>query len=574
MSFRPTTSAIEIRFVDKRSRSLAIVSKFQAIIYTDVSEGPCTAFSLGVRRNINNPREQTFAEVASTWILECNSQHEDCWKGESSLPLRVIDVWPIHNCVSEVRLCLSKGAIGRYACLSYCWGNSLPLRTTEQTLEDMLKGFRYNSLPKTLQDAVTVTRRLGLQYLWVDALCIIQDSKDDWDIQSSLMATIYQNAYVVISADISMDYSESTIYWRDYNGETRCSGNFLRESFRPLSKRAWTFQEEVLATRIIHFGDNELFWACKKGVSCECMDTVFPNEEASTGRAMFKHCTESDNLTGRTTAWFDLVNEYTSREITNQSDRLAALSGVVDYISEFGENGRYLAGLWSTHLPHALLWKGQGAYTRRAIPSQAPTWSWACLEPSLEHENPKITHLEAPYDEVYYSHSIAKASFIEVHDAQCTPDGRNPFGPASNGRLKLTGPLVEVHLHRQLDPHHGYLLFMYPKKHYFGHLYWSALFDFDQKELNDKPIFWLFFGATGLLDWFGNAPPGLEKMPSRFFGLILMQSSEQDLTNGPKVYERVGRFGIDAYRTQPNLYTCYQLLKVVDGSEHQTIVLV
>lgn len=57
-----------------------------------------------------------------------------------------------------------------------------------------------SDLPPLFQDAIIITRQLGLRYLWIDSLCIIQDSLRDWETEAAKMASIYQNSYVTISA--------------------------------------------------------------------------------------------------------------------------------------------------------------------------------------------------------------------------------------------------------------------------------------------------------------------------------------------------------------------------------------
>ncbi|KAF2649936.1 HET-domain-containing protein, partial [Lophiostoma macrostomum CBS 122681] len=202
------------------------------------------------------------------------------------LPSRVLDVSIRNGSDDMIRLHESVGELAQYACLSYCWGNALPLKTTKDTYEDRRRGIAFGTLPNTFQDAVTVTRRLGIKYLWVDAMCIIQDSRDDWEIESSRMATVYKNAHVAIAADIAKDCNAHFLPRRKSEGSkdeealakfTESDGSTFTvygqssdgwghpdplESNLPLRRRAWTLQEELLASRIVHFTQNELYWEC------------------------------------------------------------------------------------------------------------------------------------------------------------------------------------------------------------------------------------------------------------------------------------------------------------------------
>lgn len=259
---------------------------FQIEIYTDIKQTECVSFPLRVRRNINNPRESTFLQPISKWLQHCNEQHSGCWSGEVALPSRVLDVGITPESDDQIRLYATEGETVPYACLSYCWGKALPLRTTQKTYQNRKSGILFHNLPRTLQNAVTVARALGIKYIWVDALCIIQDSQEDWETQSSNMAAIYKNAYIVIATDISedcnrrflprrsagqseriltnvteSDNSTCIIYGRRTRGHRdplKCRESYSENSIRPLGERAWALQEEVLASRTIHFADTEL----------------------------------------------------------------------------------------------------------------------------------------------------------------------------------------------------------------------------------------------------------------------------------------------------------------------------
>ncbi|PQE20746.1 heterokaryon incompatibility protein [Rutstroemia sp. NJR-2017a BBW] len=89
-----------------------------------------------------------------------------------------------------------------YACLSYCWGTDLDnnVKTLKANLKQHLDGILISVLPKTIQDAVLVCQRLGIRYLWVDALCIIQDDEEDWENESIQMCDIYSGSHITIAA--------------------------------------------------------------------------------------------------------------------------------------------------------------------------------------------------------------------------------------------------------------------------------------------------------------------------------------------------------------------------------------
>src|SRR5437762_6223654 len=121
-------------------------------------------------------------ELARRWITECQESHPRCRQSRSNpLPTRVIDV---RSEGKDPRLVETLGGAGQYATLSHCWGKVPLLTTTLATLDDRLRDIPLNLLPQTFRDAVLLTRKFKLQYLWIDSLCIIQDSRSDWEIES------------------------------------------------------------------------------------------------------------------------------------------------------------------------------------------------------------------------------------------------------------------------------------------------------------------------------------------------------------------------------------------------------
>lgn len=134
------------------------------------------------------------------WISTC-SRHIDCRSlSGASLPKRVIDVI---TAAPDVVLVNSNSEAGQYTCLSHPWGKEVPLMTKISTLNPHLNRISFDELPPTFQDAVKITRHIGIRWIWIDALCIIQDDSLDWERESSDVATIYSNSYLTIAATSS-----------------------------------------------------------------------------------------------------------------------------------------------------------------------------------------------------------------------------------------------------------------------------------------------------------------------------------------------------------------------------------
>ena len=143
--------------------------------------------------------------LVEAWVNECVRSHQICkpaLKSAPYLPARLLDLLPKNNtsgCFKIVEGAL-KGPDSNYACLSHCWGNVQPLRLTKETAEQLMDGMPVHVLPPTYRDAVMVCGWLGIRYLWIDSLCILQDSEDDWKIQSFQMRSVFKNAYLTIAA--------------------------------------------------------------------------------------------------------------------------------------------------------------------------------------------------------------------------------------------------------------------------------------------------------------------------------------------------------------------------------------
>ncbi|KAK1715946.1 heterokaryon incompatibility protein [Colletotrichum lupini] len=240
--------------------------------------------------------------LASSWLQDCLANHPSCRQPAlaSTLPTRVIDVGINDHAVP----CLveSRGASGAYAALSYCWGDpaSHPaFKTTLLNFAAHQDAMPCADMPPTLRDAVAITRNLGLRYLWIDALCIIQGDAQDWAREAGRMCEVYSNATVTISVDHAdgsgvgvfapqafgappqrldeLGDAVRPVYVRD---ELKRKHNDITVLLRtievegahgePINKRAWTLQEAILSNRTLHYTTNELVWECNTSRSCAC----------------------------------------------------------------------------------------------------------------------------------------------------------------------------------------------------------------------------------------------------------------------------------------------------------------
>lgn len=371
--------------------------------------------------------------IASRWLQECLSNHQgehaSCESlGPVALPTRLIDVGASATTLREPFLVETKGETGTYAALSYCWGDPSehpPLKTTRQNIEEHKIAMPLASMPKTLQDAIFLAVYLGLQYIWIDAICIIQDDPDDWASETEHLDQIFSNATVTFAADHG-EGSSSGLFVVDQkigeppqelqlDGRTVCvRNNGERNHFHgpstapttndePLNHRAWTMQESMQSNRILRYPGLEMIWSCRSFDVCACRRNK-PRLHAGKTETYQRNETESDaDYENRMLwlkhsireQWHQVIRIFSSRDIRYQSDYLPAFGGVAKTFfslvrTRLGYEDRYIAGMWESALPLGLLWQSS-EFKKRRRPREwrAPSWSWASVEALVDHPHEK-----------------------------------------------------------------------------------------------------------------------------------------------------------------------------------------
>lgn len=235
-------------------------------------------------------------------LSDCDRLHNAC-RGPPRiyLPKRVLLIQADEHGEINVRLIEPRAGLeSAYIALSHCWGSSQPCVTAhatredgESTLDHRKAGISWDSLPKTFQDAITLTSLLGISFIWIDSLCIIQNDQEDWATESAKMADIYEHASLTLSATVSAGDSYGCFpesfstsrslpvslpedvgtceiavrkpisHW-DTFGQSESHARF------PLMSRGWAFQERLLSRRVLHFSESELVWECRELSTCEC----------------------------------------------------------------------------------------------------------------------------------------------------------------------------------------------------------------------------------------------------------------------------------------------------------------
>jgi hypothetical protein len=222
----------------------------------------------------------------------CNESHYDhgcASNGEKQLPTRVIDVGKAQNPENLHLHVTREGERGKYIALSHRWGNGSFLTTTVNNLNDFRKRINFTQLPQTFQDAVVVTRRLGIRYLWIDSLCVIQDGDGmaDWIKESRRMEEVFSSAYCTIAATSATGPTKGFLVPRPTTRSVRLSDvddrglhvyisevneNFLQDVDEgELNRRAWVLQERALSCRTIHFTERQTYWECGSVIRSDCL---------------------------------------------------------------------------------------------------------------------------------------------------------------------------------------------------------------------------------------------------------------------------------------------------------------
>ena len=363
----------------------------------------------------------------------------------------------IENGEESAYVHLSSGQRVLYAALSYCWGGPQPITLTKLTKRDMLRGIATSTLPQTIQDAITVTRKVGLRYLWVDALCIIQDSDSDRNAEITVMDRIYQNAQVTISAASAGRCQDGFLATRSWRGDWSPSTSFVsipyacpngkrgnvqlymsrsyKKDSEPLSRRGWALQERMLSSRVLVYGTWQLYWECQRrkkwaggraGYFLSCL-----SELSSAENLQFEDESCEGNVSEEIedtpwTNWTDVVYEYSQKVLTESSDKLPALSGIA---SKYQKDTKdiYCAGLWKESLLKGLKWKTEPADHRPSI-YLAPTWSWASVLDSTWW---------ADYKPPAKNSAAASTAIIDCHVT--LEDPLAPLGKVSEGSLTIRG---------------------------------------------------------------------------------------------------------------------------------------
>lgn len=393
----------------------------------------------------NTASEQAF-QKATSWFRECNDAHTDCSAGETpEMPHRILDI-AAEDTASGVRLIHTNGEKARYACLSHRWGTE-----TSQTLKGNIKSMcdevPWEYLSPTYQDSITFLRKFSkwheeeygepIRYIWIDSLCIIQDSKSDWTKHALEMSDIYSNSSITlveshgldtekrlfqesaprhVSKHVTVQDASGTDHQLHYRHTIYHPTFMIKDDNIPVWQRAWVFQERLLSRRLLIFGPDELSWQCTSHHKCECGldeleiqsnklmkewgdDIHVPQHSASSRKDVHQVLGKDPTPSQLHRAWRLVIEAYSQLEYTYRSDTLYAIAGLAKSFNARLGGKKYFAGVWYDEMkegeeqedwgPQAetaldLLWRL--SYFKDAQREDVPepavpiSWSWAYPE--------------------------------------------------------------------------------------------------------------------------------------------------------------------------------------------------
>ncbi|KAF2179912.1 HET-domain-containing protein [Zopfia rhizophila CBS 207.26] len=391
------------------------------ILVSEDHSSPWRILPIAPKVGSDHASEESLSKVRQ-WLDCCEEYHRwCCFQNGSAIPSRLLMLRD--KDINHIKLVENCKEIARYACLSHRWGKSRPVVTTTQSLNAHKRGIPMEILPRTFQDAIQFTRKLGIDYLWIDSLCILQDSKSDWEKEASNMANIFENAYLTLAATGSRSSINGC---SSRNAEHEISGNtidghpytvyarrrithfdlfnpyqfledeydYLGHAMPRLLRRGWVYQERLLSRRVLHFGSEELYWECMEDAWCQCWSRAEGDDEYTRKRILPKvahgQALASSNARLLQIRWRQMVSEYSGLELTYTSDRLPGIAGAANQMGRFRQD-RYLWGLWEGCLAEDLLWRTLGVTVLpRPEIWHAPSWSWASVDD-------KVCYPEASY---------------------------------------------------------------------------------------------------------------------------------------------------------------------------------
>jgi hypothetical protein len=451
-------------------------------------------------------------QLARSWIDQCTASHENCRIASTTpwYPTRLVDIEPVSTPEGSERIVQvvltedqeeNKFKVeGSYVTLSHCWGNVGFIHLTPNTQSALQQGVSLDRLPRTFRDAIYFSRRLGIRYIWIDSLCILQgdekESVEDWLHQSAQMDKVYNNSFCNISATAASDSRMGLFFEREtqqswideINLNTSDISDRINKSRiqkctildlslwhrivgdAPVNRRAWVLQERLMAPRVIHFCRDQIAWECCEMDAAECLPEGLPLLQLKAGVVVDGGRLKGiiPELDGRKLRearlkmavgavdpdahllpemyayeiWKHVVEVYSKTQLTQHTDKLIALSGIAKMMHGMIRDN-YIAGMWEKYLASQLLWYVEPKRDKDRY-----------LYPSTRQEHYRAptfswASVDAEKDGgggITYGETTDRDLLIRVKEVNLVHITKDKFGLVEKGHLLLKGRLKKIEM--------------------------------------------------------------------------------------------------------------------------------
>ncbi|KAI0556264.1 HET-domain-containing protein [Xylaria curta] len=433
---------------------LLYVREFTILVRRDGGNEPSTRIWNSSSVSI----EDSTSAIAS-WFHECCTNHahiDDRWK--QSKPKRLLSVGLDEK---PMRLVLSDTISNniQYATLSYCWGRSHPLKSTKDSFKEFEEAVPTELLPATYREFIKIARALAIPYVWIDALCIIQDDKDEWQHEAARMGDIFQGSTLTIVATQSSDTLEGCfpvteqadpnngallrvrqqqtekpdILARIYKGDFRQSS--VQDSI--ISDRGWTLQEQLLSPRIVYCMENDVHWQCQ---TCFRTQTGLEFDTTEALALRLQILAPSANPTTEeywqyANVWHRIIENYNRRLFTYKTDKVPAIAGITKHMASV-LNDTPILGLWERTFGVDLAWIAPSGGTRHEIAERMglPSWTWLGFQGDLSY----TLWTEEP--------GVLQIQHTELLDWDIKWTGVEHASAVQYARIRIKGPVRDIPL--------------------------------------------------------------------------------------------------------------------------------
>ncbi|KAH8732555.1 heterokaryon incompatibility protein-domain-containing protein [Phaeosphaeriaceae sp. PMI808] len=349
-----------------------------------------------------SPQDPQLFALPQKWYGDCLKDHPLCKPPNPAFrPTRLIEI--IDDDWVKLVITSNKEISGSYVSFSHCWGKAKTLKLLEGNMTQLLTEIRVSELPTSYKEAISACRFMNFRYIWIDSLCIIQNSREDWQQEALTMKDVYQNSALNLCASAAAENSDASFKSRDpaliaafkikpdwASEDTHYITKFdmydEEVSFSPLQSRAWVQQEFFLSHRSLVLTHSQMWWQCRQGIACETFPCGYPSSSIDPSRLkIMREGTERDASHGEKRQndyeWYKTIEKYSHCGLTVFTDKLVALAGLAQAFRRFYPGEQYIAGMWRSQLPLALCWSTDSFTTTYRPPEYvAPSWSWASVK--------------------------------------------------------------------------------------------------------------------------------------------------------------------------------------------------